>query len=62
MKFIFKAIGGGQYEGIITPEDLRRMEEEEKKRLQKAKRAKEERRCPVCDLKVSWMSNIQFDR
>merc|ERR1712243_493165 len=45
--FMLMAIGGGQYEGIITPEDLRRMEEEEKKRLQKAKRAKEERRrCP----------------
>merc|ERR1711931_82683 len=58
--FMLMAIGGGQYEGIITPEDLRRMEEEEKKRLQKAKRAKEERRCPVCDLKTYVDDSIQI--
>ena len=44
--------GGEEYGGIVTAEDLRRMEEEEKMRIEKAKRAKQERRCPSCDMKV----------
>eukprot|EP00091_Calanus_sinicus_P005939 TRINITY_DN1648_c0_g1_i2.p1 TRINITY_DN1648_c0_g1~~TRINITY_DN1648_c0_g1_i2.p1 ORF type:complete len:144 (-),score=31.88 TRINITY_DN1648_c0_g1_i2:173-604(-) len=36
--------GGDEYGGIVTPEDLKRKEEEERKRLEKAKRAKSERR------------------
>ena len=40
------------YGGIVTPEDIRRREEEEKKRLEKAERAKREKRCPTCEMKV----------
>merc|ERR1719435_411666 len=36
--------GGEEYGGIVTAEDLRRMEEEEKMRIEKAKRAKQKRR------------------
>ena len=46
----------GTYGGIITPEDIKRKEEEEKRRLEKAERAKRERRCPTCDMKVLYPS------
>ena len=36
----------------MTPEDLLRKEEEEKKRLAKLERQKHERRCPKCDMKA----------
>jgi hypothetical protein len=42
----------GTYGGIVTPDDIRRREEEEKRRAEKAERAKRERRCPGCDMKV----------
>ena len=44
----------GSYGGIVTPEDIKRREEEERKRLEKAERAKAERRCPTCEMKVSF--------
>jgi len=40
------------YGGIVTPEDIRRREEEEKRRLEKAERAKREKRCPTCEMKA----------
>merc|ERR1712198_482314 len=49
--FQLQSPGGAEYGGIVTAEDLRRMEEEEKMRIEKAKRAKQERRCPSCDRK-----------
>ena len=42
----------GDYGGIVTPEDIWRREEEERKRLEKEKRRKAERRCPGCDKKA----------
>jgi hypothetical protein len=42
----------GNYGGIVTPDDIRRREEEERRRAEKAERAKRERRCPGCDMKV----------
>ena len=45
------------YGGIVTPEDIRRKEEDEKKRLEKAERAKRERRCPTCDMKVHFLDS-----
>ena len=41
-----------QYGGIVTPEDIKRREEEERKRLEKLERQKNERRCPRCDMKA----------
>lgn len=41
-----------QYGGIVTPEDIKRREEEERKRLEKLERQKNERRCPACDMKA----------
>jgi len=41
-----------QYGGIVTPEDIKRREEEERKRLEKLERQKNERRCPGCDMKA----------
>jgi len=40
------------YGGIVTPEDLMRREEEERKMLERAERRKQERRCPGCDKKA----------
>eukprot|EP00092_Neocalanus_flemingeri_P025527 GFUD01027675.1.p1 GENE.GFUD01027675.1~~GFUD01027675.1.p1 ORF type:complete len:214 (+),score=60.61 GFUD01027675.1:62-643(+) len=51
--------GGESYGGIVTPEDLKRKEEEERKKLEKAKRAKAERRCPTCDMKTYAEDSIQ---
>ena len=42
----------GLYGGIVTPEDIKRKEEAERKRLEKAERQKNERRCPGCDMKA----------
>ena len=42
----------GSYGGIVTPEDIKRKEDEERRRLEKAERAKAEKRCPTCELKV----------
>ena len=42
----------GNYGGIVTPEDVMRREEEERKRLERAERQKKERRCPGCDKKA----------
>ena len=53
INMIFQKPGGMEYGGIVTPEDLKRIKEEEEKRLAKAKRAKAERRCPTCDIKVN---------
>jgi len=47
------------YGGIVTPEDIRRKEEEEKKKLEKAERAKRERRCPTCDMKAYPDDSVQ---
>lgn len=47
------------YGGIVTPEDIRRKEEEEKKRLERAERAKRERRCPKCDMKAYPDDSVQ---
>ena len=41
-----------QYGGIVTPEDIKRREEEARKKLEKLERQKNKRRCPVCDMKV----------
>jgi len=41
----------GSYGGIVTPEDIARREAEERARLEKAERAKRERRCPTCEMK-----------
>ena len=43
----------GNYGGIVTPEDIRRREEEERLKLERAERAKRENRCPTCDAKVN---------
>ena len=43
----------GSYGGIVTPEDIKRREDEERRRLEKAERAKAEKRCPTCELKVN---------
>jgi len=50
----------GCYGGIVTPEDIRRREEEEKKRQERAERAKRERRCPGCDMKAYPEDSIQL--
>jgi len=42
----------GKYGGIVTPEDIKRKEEEERKKLERAERAKREKRCPGCDMKA----------
>jgi len=47
------------YGGIVTPEDILRREEEERKRLEKAERAKRERRCPGCDMKAYPEDSVQ---
>merc|ERR1711976_483517 len=47
------------YGGIVTPEDIRRREEEEKKRQEKAERAKREKRCPTCDMKSYPDDSVQ---
>ena len=54
-RFLLQQTGvdGEGYQGIVTPEDLARRKAEEKKKLDKASRAKAERRCPECDLRVS---------
>ena len=44
----------GSYGGIVTPEDIKRKEDEERRRLEKAERAKAEKRCPTCELKVKF--------
>ena len=36
----------------MTPEDIKRKEEEERKRLERLERQKSERRCPGCDMKA----------
>ncbi len=52
----------GTYGGIVTPDDIRRREEEEKRRAEKAERAKRERRCPGCDMKVGHTrANMELD-
>jgi len=51
----------GTYGGIITPEDIKRREEEERKRLERAERAKRERRCPTCDMKVCMLIYILYN-
>ena len=51
----------GTYGGIITPEDIKRREEEERKRLERAERAKRERRCPTCDMKVYMLIYILYN-
>ena len=38
----------------MTPDDLRRKEDEKMKKLEKSKRSKEERKCPACDMRVSF--------
>merc|ERR1711936_146641 len=57
--FMMKKGGGEEYGGIVTPEDMKRKEEEERKRLEKAKRAKAERRCPTCDMKTYAEDSVQ---
>jgi len=36
----------------VTPEDIKRKEEEEKRRREKLERQKHENRCPYCDMKA----------
>ena len=50
--FMSQEYSSGTYGGIITLEDLRRKEEEERKKLERAERAKKENRCPTCDMKA----------
>ena len=38
--------------GIVTPEGIERKEEEERKNLEKAERAQNEKKCPECEKKV----------
>lgn len=52
IKNLFQTPHSGSYGGIVTPEDLLKREEEEKKRLAKLERQKHERRCPKCDMKA----------
>merc|ERR1712131_283432 len=47
-----QSCGGSTYEGIVTPDDLRRKEDEKMKKLEKSKRSKEERKCPACDMRT----------
>ena len=42
----------GSYGGIVTPEDIKRREEEEKRKREKLERQKNENRCPYCDMKA----------
>ena len=49
-----------QYGGIVTPEDIKRREEEERKRLEKLERQKNERRCPGCDMKAFPEDSVQL--
>ncbi len=37
----------------MTPEDIARREEEERKKAERAAKAKMDRRCPGCDMKVN---------
>jgi len=50
--FMSQEYSSGNYGGIVTPEDIRRREEEERRRLEKAERSKREKRCPACDVKA----------
>ena len=50
----------GAYGGIIDPESVKRKEEEEKKRLAKLERQKNERRCPGCDMKAFPEDSIKL--
>merc|ERR1712012_905958 len=49
-----------KYGGIVTPEDLLRAEEEERKRKERKERAKKERRCPVCDMRAYPVDSVQL--
>ena len=40
---------------MFTVQDIARREAEEKARLEKAEKAKRERRCPCCEMKVTVM-------
>ena len=42
-----------EYEGVITPEDIARKEDEERKKLIQAEKAKLEKRCSDCEMKVN---------
>merc|ERR1712055_222549 len=50
--FMMKKYTLDTYGGIVTPEDIRRKEEEERKRLERLEKQKNERRCPTCDHKA----------
>ena len=49
---ILQEYHSGSYGGIVTPEDIKRREEEERKKLEKLEKQKNERRCPGCDMKA----------
>ena len=50
--FMSPDFSSGNYEGIVTPEDIQRAEEEERKKKEREERHKKERRCPGCDKKA----------
>merc|ERR1712032_390792 len=50
----------GKYGGIVTPEDLLRAKEEERKKKERKERAKKERRCPGCDMRAYPIDSIQL--
>ena len=50
----------GSYGGIVTPEDIKRREEEERLRREKAERQKNERRCPECDMKAYPADSVKL--
>jgi len=50
----------GKYGGIVTPEDLLRAEEEERKMKERKERAKKERRCPGCDMRSYPIDSVQL--
>jgi len=50
--FMSQDYSSGTYGGIVTPDDIRRREEEEKRKQERAEKAKRERRCPTCDMKA----------
>ena len=41
-----------EYAGIVTKEEMEKKEEEERKSLEKAERAKNDKKCPACEKKV----------
>jgi len=58
--FMSQEYSSGSYGGIVTPEDLKRREEEERLKREKAERQKNERRCPECDMKAYPVDSVKL--